>query len=687
MQFVNPTYLYGLFAIAIPIIIHLFNFRRFRKVYFTNVKFLKELKQQTQKQSQLRHLLILAARILALAALVLAFAQPYIPAAETKGSLASRNIVSVFVDNSFSMEAIGSEGNIFEESKKKAQEIVSAYKTSDLFQLLSCDFEGRHQRLVSRDEFLTLLNELKISPTARSFDEIVRRQYDLLQTQGNGKRSAYIISDFQKSSFNKFSIQADSSISTFLIPLIPSTSANIYIDSCWFAQPTQQAGKASVLTARIRNISTTDLEKIPLKLLINNQQKAVASVDIKAGSYTEIEIPFTIHQTGAQQGILQVTDYPVTYDDKFFFSFDVLNSIDVLSINGSTENTYLQALFAQDSAVKLTNVNEKMLDYSKIAIYNLIILNELPSLSSGLSQEVKKFVINGGSILILPAENADLLSYNNFAASLSCPAYLKVDTANTKVSRLSEESSLFRNVFEKNQGQKAINNNTDLPTVSKHFPIIANSSMISMPLMSMINGRVFLYQTQSGNGQIFQLAVPLNTSFSDFPRQAVFVPVLYNLAIQSHIGHTLYGFIGDNKSIRMNIPPPGGDKVFKLKSASGGPEVIPQVQQSGSALQLFVGNLIQVADNYNLLHSGKSISSLAFNYNINESDLSCNSISELTDLIDKSGLSNFKILKTSQKPLNEIISRMNSGTQLWKYLIWLALLLLFTEVLLIRFRK
>jgi len=198
MQFVNPLYLFGLLAIAIPVIIHLFNFRRFRRVYFTNVRFLQELKQQTQKQSQLRHLLILAMRILAVASLVMAFAQPYIPFSEQLSKKASRNAVSIFVDNSFSMEATGTNGTLLDESKLKAREIASAYKSTDLFQLLTCDFEGRHQRLVTRDEFLNMLEDVKISPSVHSFSEIVRRQYDILNSETYTPPICSLISDFKK---------------------------------------------------------------------------------------------------------------------------------------------------------------------------------------------------------------------------------------------------------------------------------------------------------------------------------------------------------------------------------------------------------------------------------------------------------------------------------------------------------
>ena len=687
MQFVNPLYLFGLLAIAIPIIIHLFNFRRFRKVYFTNVRFLQELKQQTQKQSQLRHLLILAMRIMAIAALVLAFAQPYIPFSESKSKMASRNAVSIFVDNSFSMEATGTNGTLLDEAKLKAREIVSAYKSTDLFQLLTCDFEGRHQRLVTRDEFLTMLDEVKISPSVHSFSEIVRHQYDLLKNEVSAQRNSFIVSDFQKSSFNSVDFLQDSAVNTYLVPLKSAVVGNLYIDSCWFNQPTQQPGKTSLLSARIWNKSENDLEKIPLKLLINNQQKSVASIDIKAGMSTIVQLPFTIHQAGPQHGLLQVTDYPVTYDDKFYFSFDVLSSINILAINGGTENRFLNALYAQDSSVRLTHMSEKSLDYGRLSQFDLIILNEIPGISTGLAEEIKRYVLNGGTILVLPAANADLDTYNNFLSSLNAPTFRPVDTVNTKVVRLSEESYLFRDVFEKQPGKQVLASNTDLPAVNKHFPIVFSSAMLTVPLMGMLNGREFLTLSNSGLGQVLQFTVPLDPAFSNFPQQAIFVPVLYNIALISHPSHNLYNFIGDNKGIRVGAAVPVGDKIFKIKSLSGDFDMIPQINNSGNMVNIFVGNQIPIAGNFDLVNDKNVITSLAFNYNRGESDLSCNSISELEALLDKAHLDSFSILKTGQKPLNEVISQMNSGTQLWRYFIWLALFFFLAEILLIRFFK
>ena len=162
MSFVFPSFLFALSAISIPVIIHLFNFRKFKKISFTNVRFIREVKRDTQSKSKLKHLIILLMRILAVAFLVFAFAQPFIPVSKT-AVVESERAISVYIDNSFSMDAVGQNGTLLEQAKSKAAEIVKAYKPSDKFQLLTNDFEARHQRLMNREEFLQQLDEVKIA--------------------------------------------------------------------------------------------------------------------------------------------------------------------------------------------------------------------------------------------------------------------------------------------------------------------------------------------------------------------------------------------------------------------------------------------------------------------------------------------------------------------------------------------
>ncbi|MEO6630783.1 MAG: BatA domain-containing protein, partial [Mucilaginibacter sp.] len=179
MHFLYPVFLFALLTLAIPIIIHLFNFRRYQKVYFSNVQFLKDVQEQQSHRRNLKERLILASRLLALIFLVLAFARPFIPG-KNAANAGKQQAVSIFVDNSYSMQTLNREGTLLDEAKRRAKEIASAYSINDSFQLLTQDFEGKHQRLLSRDEFDDAVDAVKISPQSRSLQQIISRQQSLL---------------------------------------------------------------------------------------------------------------------------------------------------------------------------------------------------------------------------------------------------------------------------------------------------------------------------------------------------------------------------------------------------------------------------------------------------------------------------------------------------------------------------
>src|SRR5690349_9683835 len=175
MNFQYPRFLFALLAIAIRIVNQLFNFRKFKKVYFSNVQFLKEAKEQNSSREKLKNLLVLLCRVLAIAFLVLAFARPFISSGN-KHNPAQRNVISIYIDNSYSMETVNKEGSLLDEAKRKAKEIARSYDINDQFQLITNDFEGKHQRLVNKDEFVQLLDEVKISAANKTLQQILNRQ-------------------------------------------------------------------------------------------------------------------------------------------------------------------------------------------------------------------------------------------------------------------------------------------------------------------------------------------------------------------------------------------------------------------------------------------------------------------------------------------------------------------------------
>jgi Aerotolerance regulator N-terminal len=683
MQFIYPSFLFALSAIAIPIIIHLFNFRKFKRVYFTNVKFLKEIKHETQSKSQLKHLLVLLCRILAIIFLVLAFAQPYIPLSKSS-SINGDWAVSIFIDNSFSMDAQGKNGSLLEQAKKTAAEIVSAYKPADRFQLLTNDFEGKQQRLLTKEEFLEALQEVKSSAAVKSAAQILSRQADLLnQSESKSKRS-YLVSDFQKSNYNLAEIKVDSTFDVVLIPLESSLKNNLFIDSCWFETPSRQLNKVEVLNVRVKNVSEQAIENVPIKLVVNSQQKALASISLEANASSTVQLTFTSKQIGIQQAQLQLIDYPVTFDDAYYFSFEVAKQIQVLSINQEVENNAITTLFKNDSAFLLQNSSIKNIDYTRLSTQNLIVLNELASIPSGLGQELKRFVENGGSLLVFPGTEIDLTSYQNFLSTLRANYYTAIDTADTRVEKLNLNHPIYSDIFDK---KKKISENMDLPKVLSHYTLNSTSRSTIESLMRMQNGAVFLAEQNFLKGRIYLSAVPLSGDFSNFTKHALFVPTLYKIALYSLSDQKTNYLIGQEDAISLKAAALGKDEVYHLKSNSGNFDIVPDHKMVDNGITLLLHNQIKVADTY-LLTSGKdSLVGLGFNYDRLESNLTCFDKDALEAQISAPGFANYSLLSINNQSIGTALKELNQGIKYWKAFILLALLFLALEVILIRFWK
>src|SRR5579872_4885609 len=291
MHFLYPAFLFALAALAIPVIIHLFNFRKYQKVYFSNVQFLKEIQEQQASRRNLKERLILASRLLAILFLVLAFARPFIPGKNVANS-GKQQVISIFVDNSYSMQALNKEGTLLDEAKRRAKEIASAYSINDRFQLLTQDFEGKHQRLLSRDEFNDAVDAVKISPQSRSLQQIADRQQSLLAEQRGAMHSAYILSDFQKNMADGKAIKTDSTIKYNLVQLKASELPNVAVDSVWMLTAVHRPGESEKMVVKLHNYAGEKAEKIPLKLVINNEQKALGAYTISPRSVQDDTLSF-----------------------------------------------------------------------------------------------------------------------------------------------------------------------------------------------------------------------------------------------------------------------------------------------------------------------------------------------------------------------------------------------------------
>ena len=683
IRFIAPNYLFALSLLAIPVIIHLFNFRRYKKVLFTNVRFLNELKEETTRISRLKHLLILVSRLLAVAFIVLAFAQPFIPAGNAavgdKG-----NAVSIYVDNSFSMDAVSNEGVLLEVARKKAKEIAASYPATARFQLLTNDFTAVQQRLLSKDDFLDELSRIQFSPFSRTLEDVMLRQKEAMSGNGNGVFRSFIISDFQASTFDFSKTRPDSSLEISFVALPLQETPNLLVDSCWLSGPVVQMNQPAEISVRLFNSGEMDAENVPVKLLLNGTQKAVSSVLVPAGQSASLSFSFTVNTPGWQRLEVQIADHPITFDDSYFTSFEVREKMDVLVIYDGTPLKYPDALFAKDPSFNFRRATLGNVDFSTFAATELILLEDVSELSSGLTQELRKFVEAGGTLCIFPDSVIAGTGFNAGLNSLGCDALAGVNSSADKVISVDVQHPVFNEVFETKQMRDG---RIDYPVVNKHYDLNNTSGSAGQTLMKLQGGGSLLEQYQTGKGSVYLFTVPMESGFSNLSRHAVFAPLLYRMALLSTRPIALSSVLGHAQPLLLNLPALSGDETFHLVNEKNKTDIIPSVKQVNNGLLISGGDQIPSAGHYELKRGDQLVATLSYNFDRKESVMKFQDEDMLAAAAEKAGFSHWDVLKSSLPDLSKTLHALHQGVPLWKYAVMLALLFLTIEILLIRYWK
>jgi hypothetical protein len=670
MQFINPYFLFGLILIAIPIIIHLFNFRKFKKIYFSNVRLLKEIEISTKKQNKVRNWILLLSRILAIIALVLLFAQPYFPNKEEKLVEKGLNAVVICLDNSFSMQNQGREGQLIEQGKQKAKDIINQYNSSDEFLLLTMDMEGKHQHFVNKEMLINYLDEIEISSKTEYNSKLIKRGFDLLNNKQGFNKRLFFISDFQHLAFDVDKFPMDTTIKTLLVPIEANNISNIYIDSISFIDPVFQIGKNITLNVRIINKSDKKAEAVSVKLFLDNKQLSVSSLDIEANQSQSLIMNFVLEKHGIQHGYISLIDNPITFDDNFYFTFQTNPKIEVLSINSETSNPYISHLFSSsNSEISLTDMNEKKIDFTDFSKYSLIILNQLNEFSSGLASELTRYRERGGDILIIPSEKMNISSFQSSMQQMGLPIYSQLVLRTNKVSLINQESKLYKGVFSQQV------ENMEMPSAKKYFQLSYTTQTSRESIMKFQSQDDFLLVSQKDKSKVYIFATDLNDSFTDFVRQALFVPTLWNMALFSQVVPVPYYMLSENNEIDISqLSQANNLTLVQIVSIDKKTSFIPELRKSNQQQSLIIHNQIHKAGNYNIVEQDKVYAGVSFNYSRMESDLSFLDTKEISEKLKQHSLKSYNTLDTKKQLIASYFKKTDKGFSL--SIIWLILLFL-----------
>lgn len=634
MLFKHPELLWALFLLLIPIFIHLFQLRRFKKTPFTNVKLLQKVVSESRRSNSLKKWLLLFTRMLLLAALILAFAQPFFA---NKTALKERETV-IYLDDSFSMQAKTDNGTLLADAVQNLLKVIPEDHTFNLFTNTKV-FKDVTLKNIQNDLLM-----LDYTSEQMRLNDIYLKAKTLFSENQATVKNSILISDFQQRMADN-TIDSVTSIQNHLVQLSVNELKNVSIDSLYIG------------TVNSENIDLTailstngEIENIPVSVF--NGEKLIAKTSASFSNTKKAEVTFTIRANETIKGRIEISDSGLSYDNQLYFNIDTKEKIKVLAI-GNENSTYLKRIFTNDE-FQFSSFDLKNLNYGDLDNQNFIILNELKSIPNALVTAVRSFTNNGGNLTIVPATNIDLNSYNVLASNYFSTTYTQKQNIKSNITGISFSHPLYKNVFEKNV------TNFQYPSVNQYFRVKTNAPNI----LSLQDNTPFLL----GNDKIFLFTASLSNENSNYKNSPLIVPTFYNMGINSLKLPQLYTVIRNSSTIDIPLKL-SKDNILKL--AKGDYEFIPQQRSFANKIALTFAENPRTDGIYSILNQNKPLKNISFNYERKESDL---------NYLDFSNL-NANTKKESISAVFQEMEKDNAVNELWKWFVILALLFMLIEVL------
>jgi hypothetical protein len=633
MLFKNPLVLYGLLFLLVPIIVHLFQLRKFKKVAFTNVAFLKPLITQTRKSRTLKKWLTLIARLLAVACLVLAFAQPYFP---VDGSDSTSDDLIIYLDNSYSLQAKGADGILYQSA---VNQLIERLPAALNFSLFTNDAVYKN---VSRQEIANELLKANYSATSLTPDQVELKAKSLLEYK-NQNATLVWISDFQRKEEQTFELNTGNLKRQF-IKLAPVETNNISLDT---ASLTVNDASERFVEVAISSASKIT-NPVTISLFNDNVLLAKTTSSIEDGTGTA---QFKIPGKTRLNGYLELEDEGLAFDNKLFLSTNDKEPIQVLHVNDS-KSDFLKRIYTNDEFNYQTTTS-RQLNFNSIKDQAVIILNEVSTITANLAGELNKFTTAGGTLVIIPSQEGkgyDAISGLTNPTSIS---------SEKRIVSINFEHPLLRNVFSKRV------TNFQYPKVNS----VAYAKAASNKILSYDDNTAFLYQDK--NTYVF--TAPLNTDNSNFQNSPLVVPVFYKLGLKNAASGVLYQQLGQNNL--FNIPVKlDQDQILELNLKEE--RLIPEQRAYDSFVELQTGSEIKTAGTYDVMLNTTDVATVSFNVSRDE-----NRVNYYTDE---------EIGGTTLASVTEFIQEFQedrNAIELWKYFIAAALFFLICELLILKFIK
>lgn len=625
--------------LIVPILVHLFYFRRTKTIYFSSIQFLKATISHTKQKTRLKQILIFFTRIVSFIILLL-----FIHSCSKSTEIIKGNGSALFLlDNSLSQSESTQGISNFNKGKKFVLDGMESLSTS--FLLSNDDYRNFNLTSQPKEAISSRLEKLSYSGSAFDMNKLLIRFSDARV------KDRFIISDFQNINENLLAeLGSDSANNYFLLPSGIQNVGNAFIDSLYVYQKELETSSMAI-KCWIRSAGYSG--KLSLKFYNKKRQTYSSIVEVGNGlNELELNIP---RQISDDEFYVLISGDGVEFDNVFYFNLQKKQKIKVGVLSGEHQK-YLESVYTNNEFFDVT-VIEDQIEYDLIEGLDLVVMEGIQKIPDGIDN------FNNTSFIVFPPDSVNKESYEKFLN-------LKVSKSKSLQSQEIEfdfNDPLFSNVFEKKSSEYSLPFGTGMFQFNQTYN----------PIIPYRDGKPFLIKERN----IYFINSPLSQEYSNLIDHSIFLPLMYKIAFEEqNYKERVYYYPGD---------------YIKFPETQRGDVPIKLI---GEEIEVFVEYLVSENDllvkipefllpgYYQLYRNDNLIAKIAVNIAKEESQFNGLQGDKLENQVE--AFTNVSVLEYPEGGKSFQIGTMsNSSHDTWKYLLILAIVFLSIEVFLHRFYK
>lgn len=678
-SFLNSVLLPFLIAGLIPLIIHLFSRQKTKRIPFSSLRFLKLLENQRIKQVRIYQILLIIIRTLFILFLVLSFARPTLIDSLFSNSGTAGTTAVIIVDDSYSMQQYRSSQLIFAMANKAADQIVSTFEPNDKIYLLTSQvYENETQPKINIKKPQETLNQLRVSDSSPDFSPLFDQVKNLFDQNPNFNKELFIISDFRINEYNlgkQFIYQYfDESVRTYLVSLeLENQWRNASIDTVYIEEQLLEIGKTITLKAKITNHQQETEHQTAIHVFSDDKRVAMQQISVEAAGSQTATLRFVPQTNGYQFIHVELDNDDLSIDNHYYLDFFIPEKIDLLYVDNQPGISIQSAIDAlqQNSIIQITQTNFNRIYGTGISNYDLLVLSDPPGTQSNLKNVISDYLASGRNIILIPGSATTPAQINRlFYPSIdqNVVSTLVQPGSNESYFSLREDIAklpLFSTLFNQQQSKPR------LPRFFKYFKQTnPDRTILSLNTGDPLLG-VFMGKEQIGS--IYVLASDLENDWTDFAMKGVFVPMLHRIIFSASqsVQHRLQKV--RNGDISLTLPNKKIETEYELIDPQGDKSsLLPEQNISGLRFNI---HGIERPGHYKIVSGDDLLVPISLNHDSRELMQPYHNFESISDQVE--------ILQISDQ-MEEQLIEARTGQELWRIFLFLALMMLLSEMLLIK---